>query len=633
MYRKSRRTAFLLLMALFVICAAGAVAADDTCATGTCETSTDNAICTQTVQQQSGPPNLGNGGSAGCYQPTDVSVDKEIEQKAVAAGENVCYDITVQKMGNAAKNVVVTDNVNLVNPQYRVMVDNTYWSDPSPWTGSFSCKNLEAKFLYIKIWGIVPSSQPEGWMYNTVTVSADNDRTPWNNWDTERVYVYTKANLAIEKTAPETVYAGDEIAYHINITNNGPSDAQNVVLKDSTLPDLLTGAYYKVKIGDGDWGAAVPWTPGSDILLGVIQAYQTVLVDIFGTVPSSTAKGTVIENEAFVESSTCDPCNCNNHACTTTTVDTQADVYATKSDTTSDPVTAGTNMVYTIVVGNNGPSDAVNVLVEDTLHEWLSGATFSVDGGSSQPWIGSYTIALLKAGEKVNIVITGLLNASAPTSSVIENKVTALAETADPNLLNNIGYAATGVVTSADISVTKTVPATVTAGANIIYTIVVTNNGPSDAQNVVLNDVLPSWITAATYTKDSVDMGAWTSPLVIGLLEAGKSVTIIINGTVDAATPDATELNNTANVTSDTPDSNSTNNEASGSTIVSNPTSGGGGVTPEPESGGEGVTEPASGGDAVSSETVGMQTTGSPVALLVMALLVLLSGLFGIRKP
>lgn len=623
-YSKSRRPAFLLLMVLFVICAAGAAAAadgSDDCADGTIGTPSEQL---QLNDLNKGPP--------GCYQPTDVSIDKEIEQKSVAAGENVCYDITVKNLGrNAAKNVVVTDEVNLVNPQYRVMVDNTYWSDPSPWTGSFSCKNLEAKSLYIHIWGIVPSSQPEGWMYNTATVSADNDPWKWNNMARDKVYVYTKADLAMEKTAPETVNAGEEIAYHINIKNNGPSDAQNVVLKDSTLPDLLTGAYYKVKIGDGEWGAAVPWTPGSDILLGVIQACQTVYVDIFGTVPSSTAKGTVINNEAFVESSTCDPCKCNNHACTTTTVDTQADVYATKSDTGSDPVTAGTNMVYTIVIGNNGPSDAVNVLVEDTLHEWLSGATFTVDGGTAQPWTGSYTIALLKAGEKVNIVITGLLSASAPTGSVIENKVTALAETADPNLLNNIGYAATGVKTIADLSVTKTVPATVTAGANIIYTIVVTNNGPSDAQNVVLNDVLPSWITGATYTKDGVDMGAWTSPLVLGLLEAGKSVTIIINGTVDAATPDATELNNTANVTSDTPDSNSTNNEASGSTIVSNPTSGGGGVTPE--SGGEGVNEPVSGGEAVSAGTVGMQTTGSPVALLVMALLVLLSGLFGIRKP
>src|SRR5262249_27358695 len=47
----------------------------------------------------------------------------------------------------------------------------------------------------------------------------------------------------------------------------------------------------------------------------------------------------------------------------------------------------------------------------------------------------------------------------------------------------------------ADLSISKSAPATATAGTTFPYTVTVTNNGPDTAQNVTLNDPLPAGIS------------------------------------------------------------------------------------------------------------------------------------------
>src|SRR5262245_10793525 len=69
---------------------------------------------------------------------------------------------------------------------------------------------------------------------------------------------------------------------------------------------------------------------------------------------------------------------------------------------------------------------------------------------------------------------------------------------------------------SADMAITKTdSPDPVPAGTNLSYTILITNNGPNTATNVVLNDVLPTGPTfvSAQFTGGSVQ-GTCTTPTV-----------------------------------------------------------------------------------------------------------------------
>ena len=96
------------------------------------------------------------------------------------------------------------------------------------------------------------------------------------------------------------------------------------------------------------------------------------------------------------------------------------------------------------------------------------------------------------------------------------------------------GTSASAFLGSADLAITKTVSsATPAVGANVTFTLTVTNNGPNNATGVVVNDFLPDGMT---YVSDngggaySSGTGLWTIP---GTINNGASATLQITATVD----------------------------------------------------------------------------------------------------
>ena len=117
---------------------------------------------------------------------------------------------------------------------------------------------------------------------------------------------------------------------------------------------------------------------------------------------------------------------------------------------------------------------------------------------------------------------------------------------------------------TADLSVAMTAaPDPVIAGNNQIYTITVTNNGPSTATNVSLVDTLPS---SVTFTSSSIVCNVVTLMLNCSLGDLANAAlsTITINVTPNTSGT----ITNNASISSDVPDPNSTNNAASKSTSV-----------------------------------------------------------------
>ena len=128
--------------------------------------------------------------------------------------------------------------------------------------------------------------------------------------------------------------------------------------------------------------------------------------------------------------------------------------------------------------------------------------------------------------------------------------------------------------TIADLSITKTdSPDPVMADGLLTYALTVTNNGPSEATGVQLTDNLP--VSYLANTEYRVESGSWLSyasgqAIALGSLPAGASTNIEIRGTVSADAPDGTLLTNSADVSSQTPDSNEENNHAQAETTVRN---------------------------------------------------------------
>ena len=128
---------------------------------------------------------------------------------------------------------------------------------------------------------------------------------------------------------------------------------------------------------------------------------------------------------------------------------------------------------------------------------------------------------------------------------------------------------------SANLTLVKIdTPDPVTAGAELVYQLTISSEGPDAAANTVLSDPLP----AGTTFQAVVAPGGWgcTSPAigVNGTVSctnpsfAPGSAVFDLTVTVDASTPDGTVLTNVATVSSTTPDPNSDDNEATAQTTV-----------------------------------------------------------------
>ena len=107
-------------------------------------------------------------------------------------------------------------------------------------------------------------------------------------------------------------------------------------------------------------------------------------------------------------------------------------------------------------------------------------------------------------------------------------------------------------------------------GQALTYTLVVTNDGTSSADNVTLTDTLPSETTyrSASSTRGSCSQSGATVSCSLGRLGGGTIATVRIDVTVAPTIAPGTTLTNTAVVTSDDRDSLPSNNSASQTTTI-----------------------------------------------------------------
>ncbi|MFR2584983.1 MAG: DUF6923 family protein [Bacilli bacterium] len=479
----------------------------------------------------------------------DISVVKLGSPKPVISGEELTYTITVSNAGpSAATDVLVEDNVppELSNVEYSINGGGTW----NPWTGNLVIGSLSpGEVFLILIRGIV-NSDAQGNIQNTVTVTSPTpDPDPGNNTDTDDTPVQTLADLMLSKTADsDIVNAGGTLIYTIKITNNGPSDSQNVILEDIIPPELQNPEYSLDGVNYNSW-------PGN-INLGNIISGDTLSVFIRSVV-ALDAIGSII-NTATVTSDTPDPDPGNNTDTVIVGISASADLAVTKVGN-PDPVTNGDPLIYTITVVNNGPSEAENVIVEDNVPSVLLNPEYSLDGVNYSPWISSLNLGNLVNGQSQVILIRGTVNPSTLNNN-LANTATITSDTPDPDPSNNIDDTDTPINTSADLAVTKTSsPSPVKAGDPLTYTITITNNGPSDATNVNLIDAVPVSVENPVFSVDGgITFRPWVSPYIISRVGAGEVITVLIEGTVAATTTNS--IVNTSVVASNTPDPDLSNN-------------------------------------------------------------------------
>ncbi|WP_190811532.1 proprotein convertase P-domain-containing protein [Flagellimonas sp. S3867] len=119
--------------------------------------------------------------------------------------------------------------------------------------------------------------------------------------------------------------------------------------------------------------------------------------------------------------------------------------------------------------------------------------------------------------------------------------------------------------TPTDLAVTKIVDnATPKEGNDVVYTLSVANNGPINATNVSLTDILPAGVT---YVSDDGAYNSGTGVWTIGNLNNGSTATLNITANVNGGTSGTTITNTITVFSADQTDSNTTADDLSESIV------------------------------------------------------------------
>ncbi len=246
-----------------------------------------------------------------------------------------------------------------------------------------------------------------------------------------------------------------------------------------------------------------------------------------------------------------------------------------------DPVVAGSgnnNLVYTVSARNDGPSTATGITISETLTIPTGVNVESIVPSEGTYEDGTWDLGTLGAGTSATLTITLTVEPTATAGADIISSIATLATVNGTNVATETSTsAATSIITRVDLQVTnmEMTPDPVIAGSatqNLEYQVTVTNNGPSFATNVSLDDTLtlpPGVTLSATESSAGTDFsdGVWT----VGDLPVEMTVLLHLKLTVDSSTAEGTDvITNLASVSSlDQTDANLQNNSIlTGTSVV-----------------------------------------------------------------
>ena len=320
------------------------------------------------------------------------------------------------------------------------------------------------------------------------------------------------------------IYFNDLVEWTVVVKNNGPSTARDVKVVD-VLPDGLK-------------------LVGADASVG---SYSNGVWNVGDLTDSSSETLVLITQDTDMS---------NNRANNTTDVKPICDVEVTKS-VNSSSVDILDIIKWTVVVKNKGPSTARDVKVADFLPNGLKlvGADASVGSYSNGVWnVGDLT----DSSSETLVLITQVVK-----DGSITNFVTVNSTTPDSDKTNNRANNTTVVNPICDLEILKLVSSKKAfVGEELTWVIVVMNHGPSAAKDVKVQEKIPASleIVSCTATKGTYDKNSqiWT----IGNLNDASSVTL----TLVTKVLSVGNITNPVEVSTSTPDNDTTNNRANNTT-------------------------------------------------------------------
>ena len=493
-------------------------------------------------------------------QQSDLSLNKIVNNPNPQAGETIVFTVSIVNNGpNTATGVEVTDPIpaNLTGVGLGVTqggVTGSIWA-----VGSLA----NASSASLSITGVVNSAAS---FTNTAEVtfadqfdpdSTPNNQQPGEDDQADAVVEPLLADLSLLKTvdnASPTV--GQTIVFTVALTNDGPNAATGI-----SVTDLIPTHLSSVTTGTTQGGVT-----GNVWTVGTLANGAGASLSITGVVNSAgsftnTAEVTAVDQ--FDPDSTPNNQQSSEDDQASAVVGAQqADLALGKAIDDSTP-NVGQTIVFTVSVTNEGPDTATGIEVTDVVPTNVTSVTLGVTQGGVTGSV--WTVGSLADTQAATLVITGVVNSVGGFTNVAEITASDLFDPDSTPDNQQGGEDDQGEVVvspqQADLSLTKIVDNTnPNAGETIVFTVSVTNAGPSSASGIAVTDVVPTNLTSVALgvTQGSLTGDVWS----VGGLASGTSAMLSITGVVNTAA----SFTNLAEITSAEPfDPDSTpNNQQNG---------------------------------------------------------------------
>lgn len=404
----------------------------------------------------------------------EITPDKTIDNDSPNFGDKVSYTVTVTNGEFEANNVIVKDVVG--NGLTVTDISDNGQYDPITRTITWIVDLAKGES---KVFSVIATVSGYGNVTNSLVVG---NKTAGVN--------VTVPEINPDKTVDNEIpNFGDNVTYTVKVTNDGIGDANNVVITDVLDKGLkflnATGNFtYDEKTGTITWIV--------DLDKGETKTFNVnVTVLGYGVLPNTVAVGnkTAVRNITVPE-------------------------IITVKEVNSSDIHIGDEITYTITVSNSGKINATNVVIRDILPEGLKFINAS-NGGVYDPVTG---------------IITWILNITANstvdlTADVCVNKSGNITNTVNVGNKTSNCTIESGDIVDLEIHIVAD-KSEIYVGDNVVYTVTVINNGPSDAINTIANILIPNALSILSYnaTKGTFDItsGNWS----IGNLTNGEKVVL-----------------------------------------------------------------------------------------------------------
>lgn len=484
----------------------------------------------------------------------EIVAVKSVDKNFATTGDTLSYTISLSNPGNvASQNVLFTD----ILPEGTSFISGTLIKDSSTQqignpANSITVGDINpgetVNILFQVLVTTIPSINP---ISNSSSVQFQHivdPSQPAISQTTSSNTVTTTINSAILTTTKSVdksvISVGDTLTYTTNITNTGNTKATNMIFTGA-IPASTSFVPNSFTIN----GAALPGAnPALGVSLPDINPSETVIITFQVNVLSVPPSNSIMGNDTILYSYTVDPNGTPVTTSTTTNIVTNPvlDAMITMVKSVDQTlVTLGDTITYTTILMNSGNTNATNITFTDLIP---SGTTFITDSvtidGIRQigltPNIG-ITIGTIAPNSSISISFQ-VTATSAPVQNPIANSATAsYTFIADPNApivsRNVTSNTVFTTINTATILSSKQVDKSFSRiGDTLTYTVTLTNNGNSSAQNVIFTDTVPSGTTfiANTFSINGIPQSDANpvNGVNIGPIMAGTTVTVSFQVTV-----------------------------------------------------------------------------------------------------